>query len=83
MPAYTFKDKDTGAVVDFVMKISELDQFKADNPQLERCFTPDSAPSIGDPVRLGLRKPDAGFKEVLQKISERTPGGGGLRDSIR
>lgn len=83
MPAYTFKDKTTGEIVDFVMKISELDQFKLDNPNLERCFTSDSAPAIGDPVRLGLRKPDAGFKEVLQKIADRTPGGKGLRDQIR
>jgi len=31
-------------------------------------------PSIGDPVRLGIRKPDNGFKEVLQKIHEGSPG---------
>lgn len=26
------------------------------------------APPLGDPVRLGLRKIDGGFKEVLQRI---------------
>ena len=26
------------------------------------------APSLGDPVRLGIRKIDGGFKEVLQRI---------------
>lgn len=25
-------------------------------------------PAFGDPVRLGIRRPDGGFKEVLQKI---------------
>ena len=33
-----------------------------------------AAPGLGDPVRLGLMKPDNGFKEVLQKIHEKTPG---------
>lgn len=33
-----------------------------------------TAPSIGDPVRLGFRRPDNGFREVLQKIHEKTPG---------
>lgn len=33
-----------------------------------------TAPAIGDPVRLRVRRPDNGFKEVLQKIHESTPG---------
>ena len=32
------------------------------------------APAIGDGVRLGVRRPDGGMKEVLQKIQERTAG---------
>lgn len=30
------------------------------------------APSLGDPVRLGVRKMDDGFREVLSKVSEKT-----------
>lgn len=33
-----------------------------------------TAPAIGDAVRLRVRRPDNGFKEVLQKIHESTPG---------
>lgn len=33
-----------------------------------------TAPAIGDPVRLRIRRPDNGFKEVLQKIHASTPG---------
>jgi putative FmdB family regulatory protein len=33
-----------------------------------------TAPMICDPVRVGARKMDSGFKEVLQKIHERAPG---------
>jgi hypothetical protein len=29
---------------------------------------------ICDPVRVGVRKRDTGFKNVLQQIHERTPG---------
>lgn len=29
-------------------------------------------PAIGDSVRLGLTKPDAGMREVLDKIQEKT-----------
>ena len=34
-----------------------------------------SAPSLGDPIRLGFTRPDNGWKEVLQKIQEKTPYG--------
>jgi putative FmdB family regulatory protein len=33
-----------------------------------------TAPGLADPMRLGLRKPDSGFREVLHKIHEKTPG---------
>lgn len=32
------------------------------------------APALGDPVRLGIRRPDGGFKEVMQKIDANTKG---------
>jgi putative FmdB family regulatory protein len=32
-----------------------------------------TAPSIGDAVRLRIRRPDNGFKEVLHKIHEKSP----------
>lgn len=43
------------------------------------CKTPSGrtvkgAPGIGDPIRLGLQKPDNGFRDVLRRIHERTPG---------
>lgn len=33
-----------------------------------------TAPTLGDPVRLGITRPDGGFKEVLQKIHDKNPG---------
>jgi len=54
------------------MKISEQKNWLEANPDFEIAHT-DIA--IGDPVRLGLRKPDAGFREVLQKAKAAHPKG--------
>lgn len=81
MPTYTFRDTETGEIFDKTLKIAELDQYKLDNPTHERYFEGQS-PTIGDPVRLGVRKLDNGFREVLQKIHERAPGSR-LKDNIR
>ena len=81
MPTYSFKNLDTGEIEEHVMRMSELDAFKETNPRLERALV--DTPSFGDPVRMGRVKTDNGFREVLQNISEKTPGGGVLKDSIR
>lgn len=72
MPTYDFRDKTTGEVFSKIMKIAEKEQYLIDNPHIEQTHT--VAPSMGDPVRLGVRKVDGGFKEVLQKIHGRAPG---------
>ena len=28
-------------------------------------------PAVGDPVRMGIKKPDAGFKEIMSKVKEK------------
>jgi hypothetical protein len=33
MPQYEFKNKDTGEVIDVILRISEYDQWKADHPE--------------------------------------------------
>jgi hypothetical protein len=66
MPTYTFEDINTGERQDQFMKISELDTFRDDNPHLKSIIT--GAPSIGDPIRLGLKKPDDGFRDVLKNV---------------
>jgi len=72
MPTYDFKHKDTGEVITKVLKITERDQFLQDNPTYEPYHG--TVASVGDPVRLGITKVDKGFKEVLQKIHQKTPG---------
>jgi hypothetical protein len=72
MPTYNFRDKDTGIEFEKFMSISARELFLKENPNIESVIT--SAPMVVDPVRVGVRKRDSGFKEVLQKIHERTPG---------
>lgn len=70
MPTYSFRNKETGEVFDEFMRISELDAFKESNPQLEQTLT--QAPAfVGDHITI---KKDSGFKEVLQRIKEKSPG---------
>jgi len=72
MPTYVFRNKETGEQFEQVMKMSELDQFRVENPQLETVI---QSVAFGDPTKLTTtRKFDSGFKEVLQKIHERSPG---------
>ena len=69
MPLYDFEDTKTGEQFELQLKISEKDDFLKANPNLKQL--------IGTPMIVGgvdgLRKPDEGFQEVLQKIGEQNP----------
>jgi len=66
MPTYTFEDINTGERQEVFMKISELDDFRAQNPHLKTLIL--GAPALGDAHRLGLKKPDDGFRDVLKNV---------------
>lgn len=66
MPTYCFRNKVTNEYHEEFMSISAQDQYLKDNPNLEVSIT--GAPSFGDPVRLGLKKPDSSFRDVLKEI---------------
>ena len=71
MPTYAFRDKSTGEVHEKFLSFKGRDEYLEQNPHLEITLT--SAPAfVGDHVTV---KKDTGFKEVLQKINERVPGG--------
>ena len=71
MPTYNFRHKESREVIEMRMKISEREEWLTANPEYESVML--GAPSIGDPVRLGLVKPDNGFREVLHKAKEAHP----------
>lgn len=78
MPTYQFANKTTGVVEEHTMRISELDAFKENNPHLERFFSPEGLPGLGDAARMsvpGTKSYDSAFeKGVIQRIKETVPG---------
>jgi len=77
MPLYEFIDTDTQEVSTKLMSIAEMEEFLVANPNKKIHFS--GAPAIGDSVRLGLRKPDANFRDMLKHISKRA----GTRSTIK
>lgn len=67
MPTYTFRNNETQEVYDLVFSsFSKKDKYLEDNPNVQQIHT--SCPSIGDPIRLGIRKPDDAFRDKLKDI---------------
>lgn len=75
MPVYDYKCPNCNTQFEKNVKMSD---YQSDQPCPE-CSTASSrfvvgAPSLGDPVRLGLKKPDQGFRDILRSIDARTAG---------
>lgn len=69
MPTYNFRNTETGEETEVFMKISELDDFKANNPQLQQFLT--KAPSLNyDSAAMGVRKTDDNFNSLLKHIKK-------------
>ena len=66
MPIYSVMNKDTEEVFEVNMKFAELEQYLKEQPNLTQVFT--KFPGVGDSVRLGMRKPDDGFRDVLRNV---------------
>jgi hypothetical protein len=66
MPIYSIRNNETQEEFEINLKYSDLEQYLKDNPTHQQIFT--KFPGFGDPVRLGLRKPDDGFRDVLKNV---------------
>jgi hypothetical protein len=67
MPTYSFRNKDTDEVFDKMMRISEREQYLAENPNLEVVIT---APGVTGELTSRM-KPDQGFRDVLREIKKK------------
>lgn len=72
MPTYNFRNKETGEEFTEFMFMSEIDQYLKDNPHVVQELN--SYAAIGDPVRMGMQKPDSGFRDVLKEIKRKNYG---------
>lgn len=64
MPTYTFTNQETGDEFTETMTISERNEFLEKNPHIKQNL---ATPGFADPVRLGVRKVDSSFNDVLIK----------------
>jgi len=60
---YTFLNTNTNEIEEHTMRLSEYDSFKENNPHLQRHFSSDSIPGLGD----GMNTIKAGHKTKMQR----------------
>jgi|TARA_A100001388_G_scaffold51176_1_gene34569 hypothetical protein len=77
MATYPVVNTKTGEQKDVVMSVHDWDQWKIDNPDWERYYTPDNAPGVGEvgEWKDKLRKSKPGWNDVLRK-AQKAPGSG-------
>jgi hypothetical protein len=68
MAIYTFKNLNTGDEFTTVMSMTEREEYLKANPHIQQQLI--SAPAIGDSIRMGLVKPDNGFRDRLREIKK-------------
>lgn len=72
MPIYTFLDTKTNKEFTEMMSNQERIEYLKENPDVTQVL---STLHVGDPMSLGVRKPDAAFqKHVIGRIKDRVPG---------
>ena len=77
MATYPVVNTKTGEQKDVVMSVHDWDQWKIDNPDWERYYTPENAPGVGEvgEWKDKLRKSKPGWNDVLRK-AQKAPGSG-------
>ena len=65
MPSYSFLDENTLEEFEQIMSNSDRELFLEENPHIKQTFK--RFPGIVDSVRIGVRRPDDNFRDVLKK----------------
>ena len=76
MATYPVRNKETGEEKEVMMSVHDWDQWKTDNPDWERFFTPENSPAMGLEIgdwRDKLTNKNPGWGEILKK-SEKAGG---------
>lgn len=66
MPIYSILNTETDDIFEVNLKFNDLESYLYDNPSFKQVFT--KFPASGDPARLGKKKPDDGFRDVLREV---------------
>lgn len=67
MPTYKFLNNDTGEEYEEFLKISELDNYLEENPNITQLVN--GAPMIAS--GRGMSKPDQGFRDLLKDMKKK------------
>jgi hypothetical protein len=70
MPQYEFKNKETGEVIDVILRISEYDQWKNDNPNWVRYHSPASTPKLISGVKSAMTMAGKDWESHLKNIKK-------------
>ena len=73
MPTYEFLNTKTKKIEEHIMSVSAYDDFKVDNPHLERYYSDAPMFSYSGTGDLSGKKTDNTWKEVMHKIAEQNP----------
>jgi len=65
LPNYSFEDTKTNEQFDKTMSMSERETYLLNNPHIKQTFK--RFPGVVDSVRIGVRRPDDNFRDVLKK----------------
>ncbi|MCX6783258.1 MAG: hypothetical protein NTZ20_04730 [Candidatus Levybacteria bacterium] len=76
MPNYNFKNVSTGEEYTEFMAMEEKDKFLIENPDVTQMLSEPAA--FGDSIKMGLRKPDNGFRDILKRVKSHHPLGRGI-----
>ena len=68
MPTYKFLNTDTNEEFEEFMTISERTTYLEEHKNIVQLVN--GAPAIGDVVRLGLKKPDNAFRDILRNTKK-------------
>ncbi len=77
MPIYKFKEKESGEITEVSLRISELDSYKEDNPNLEQVI--DYAPNMVTNVKSPLTMAGSGWRDHLKNIKEKSGRGNTIK----
>lgn len=72
MPVYTFENTDTKEQWTETLSIAGRDAFLDANPNVRQLIV--SPPSFASVERLGIKKPDREFRDMVSYIKKRNPG---------
>lgn len=65
MPTYSFRNENTLEEFEQIMSNSDRELFLEENPHIKQTFK--KFPGVVDSVRIGVRRPDDNFRDVLKK----------------